>query len=128
MMNYVSSNEPGFKTAIVDIAKIAGVFKNDGYPNHIGIEAGCPANLPLSLKQRHADSYWSRYAEVDADKRILRPLLRRSTAEERADGDGPLQLLDGRHRLAVLRDYLGISQIEIEVPWNEVAEFEALYG
>lgn len=104
------------------------MFQTDGYPNHIGFEAECPENLPVALRQMHADSYWKRYSEIDVERVIPRPLLRLSTAEEQSEyGWGPLQLLDGRHRIAVLRD-LGVDRIEIEVPWGEVQTIEALFS
>lgn len=128
MLNYKSNNMHGFKAVLVNVPKIAAIFKDDGYPNHIGFEAECPEHLPLVLLQNHADSYWKRYSEIDVEQVITRPLLRLSTAEERSEyGWGALQLLDGRHRIAVSRD-LGLDTIEIEVPWNEVERIEALFS
>lgn len=128
MINYKSNSIPGFKTAIVNVQKIAELFEADGYPNHIGFEAECPGNLPEALRQMHADSYWNRYSEIDVGEPMIRPLLRLSTSEERSDyGWGPLQLLDGRHRIAVSRD-LGLDTIEVEVPWDEVERIEALFS
>jgi len=128
MLNYKSNSMPGFKTAIVDLRKISACFKLDGYPNHIGFEAECPKHLPLVLLQNHADSYWKRYSEIDVEHVITRPLLRLSTAEEKTEyGWGPLQLLDGRHRIAVSRD-IGLDTIEVEVPGDEVDAIEALFS
>lgn len=128
MINYKSNSMPGFKTAIVNVQKIAELFEADGYPNHIGFEAECPGTLPITLLQNHADSYWKRYSEIDVEHVITRPLLRLSTAEEKTEyGWGPLQLLDGRHRIAVSRD-LGLEMIEVEVPWGEVQTIEALFS
>lgn len=84
-------------------------------------------NLPINLRNSHKDRYLRRYFQIYEEGKVLRPLLRLASAEERnLYGWGPLFLLDGRHRIAVLRD-LGVTEIEVDVPWREVLHIEAVF-
>lgn len=127
MIKYITNNIWGFSVTRVDVQKISDLFQLDGYPNYIGCDGDTPEKLPVHLKVIHEDRYLRRYSQVYKNGEVLRPLLRLSTREEQyEDGWGPLFLLDGRHRIAVLRD-LGLTEIEVEVPWRETLHIEALF-
>ena len=127
MLGYLSNNITGFKLTHVDVQVISDLFQLDGYPNYIGCDGETPKNLPVHLKKIHEDRYVRRYSQIYKNGKVLRPLLRLSSTEEQNEyGWGPLFLLDGRHRIAVLRD-LGVTEIEVEVPWRETQHIEALF-
>lgn len=62
---------------------------------------------------------------IAAGEKVIRPAVRLKEEGEFEPGDAVLAVVDGRHRIAVMRD-LGAEQIEIVVPSHHADRLRSL--